>query len=498
MGYSNLIRKLFELPNVGDVTREEIRDLCKHYFHEDPRLTPVSDDLILPDKPHRLTDVGLTPVPGDPIPPDEPDKFKATIIVTNDPDLTNLMDILLQPLQNNARLRSAYIIKSMYGSKKGKRLTLEEIGKNFGITRERVRQIKVATIKQIQRRPEALQPLIESADSLLNAFQGIISTEELAQDKHFQGSNRQCIGIFVNLIVDVYPKTYRIINRTFLTNLKDRGTHSLHLKIDNALFSLTFPISKNTLVKHIISSLGNISRKYLRDYLTQKKLPQNGNMILLPSRMTILDKLKYLLGNIDQPIHIGQLASIYRDYFKKNRISISRLEHSLRTSVQASKDFVMVSRSTFMSREKFPLPHNIKRIVSTCRSILRKAKTVSDTRYLLRELQEMNITLTNINEYSLKSILTNGFGFKGYKKFGIGLGQCEETPLKDQIYRILQRNRKPMNLKEIYEEIRKRRVYHDYVIGKCIHDNPIFKRVAPGVYTLKRTRLKRRLTRKRV
>jgi len=51
---------------------------------------------------------------------------------------------------NDLPSRTNNIIERRFGLKEGKRETLESIGENYGITRERVRQIESAAMKKIR------------------------------------------------------------------------------------------------------------------------------------------------------------------------------------------------------------------------------------------------------------------------------------------------------------------------------------------------------------
>lgn len=60
--------------------------------------------------------------------------------------------ILLQRMLNSLDVREARILKLRYGIGVDEPMTLEAIGKRFGLTRERVRQIEAMTIHWLQRR----------------------------------------------------------------------------------------------------------------------------------------------------------------------------------------------------------------------------------------------------------------------------------------------------------------------------------------------------------
>jgi RNA polymerase primary sigma factor len=51
--------------------------------------------------------------------------------------------------------RERQVIELRYGLSGAEPLTLEEVGRTFGVTRERIRQIENNTLKKLQRLPEA-------------------------------------------------------------------------------------------------------------------------------------------------------------------------------------------------------------------------------------------------------------------------------------------------------------------------------------------------------
>jgi len=51
--------------------------------------------------------------------------------------------------------RERQVIEMRYGLRGGQPLTLEEVGRAFGVTRERIRQIENNTLRKLQKLPEA-------------------------------------------------------------------------------------------------------------------------------------------------------------------------------------------------------------------------------------------------------------------------------------------------------------------------------------------------------
>jgi len=64
---------------------------------------------------------------------------------------SEIIDSVLQTLSD----REAYIIRNYFGLEERERMTLEEIGKVLGITRERVRQIKERALERLHHVPRS-------------------------------------------------------------------------------------------------------------------------------------------------------------------------------------------------------------------------------------------------------------------------------------------------------------------------------------------------------
>ncbi len=67
----------------------------------------------------------------------------------------------MQRALNALPARERQVIELRYGLSGHEPLTLEEVGRAFGVTRERIRQIETSTLRKLKRLPEA-QRLRES------------------------------------------------------------------------------------------------------------------------------------------------------------------------------------------------------------------------------------------------------------------------------------------------------------------------------------------------
>jgi DNA-directed RNA polymerase delta subunit len=389
--------------------------------------------------------------------------------------------------------RDLPVIKSRYGYEDGKRETLEQIGIRLGITRERVRQIQVKAINQIKRKEKkSLQRLIEAIEGLLLKHKGIICVKDIAKDKYFALGKRNQLSFLMNLIVDLYEERYRIIYKFFLTSLSDNEIKLHHSDIRKAALTCRFPIKKKDFIKSIASSVGPISKHYLVYYLVYKEHIQvTGEKVLSPGRLSVPQRVKLIMRKINEPMHFTEIVKLYVNHFGDTGVKTSDLEHALHARIADSRDFILVGPGTFLLKEKFKLPDNIETIVEKARDILLNLGSISDTGYLIKELKKRNISVGNLNAYSLKDVLLDypGFVGAGYGRLAIGIEEyCykyKRKSLNNLIYEILLSSSKPVHWKEIWKELQKRRGFASYVVTKCLYDDPAFIKFGTATYTVK-------------
>lgn len=383
------------------------------------------------------------------------------------------------------------IIQARYGYDDGKRKTLEEISKSYGITRERVRQIIVKEIRRIKHplRRKTLQTIIENIERLLFHYKGIISINDIAKDKYFNASTRKQLRFLINLIVDLYEERYRIISTYFITTLTDDEMEILQSKFREAALKCRFPIDEEAFIDTIVSFVGPVSKDFLSYHHVYKEhIEVSRGKVLSPGRLSIPQRVKLLLREIDRPMHFTEIAKLYRNHFGNLKIRTLDLERAIHTRIGDSKDFIIVDPGTFILRDKFKVLANIEMIVEMAKEILRNLKNVSDTRYLINELKRRNIDVGNLNAYSLKTILLEYPGFISYRKFEIGIEELadkyERKPLDDLIFEILSSTIKPMHVKTIWREISKQRGFPEYAVAQQLADDPRFIRISPATYTV--------------
>jgi len=406
----------------------------------------------------------------------------------NDDENTHFIDMI----ENILSKKQLQIVKLRYGYEDGKKKTLEQVGKKLSLTRERVRQIIVKAHYHLKHpaRKKYFQEILEHIESALLHNRGIVGVDDLSNDEFFSASTKKQLEFLLNLLADLYEERYRIIEKRFLTSLSDDEIRTLQLEIQEAVLKCRFPIQEKSFIEHIISAISPISKDYLTYYLLYKeRIVISKGKVLSPGRLSIPQRVKLLMKDIDRPMHFTEIAKLYRDYFGDKKIKTKDLEHAIHARIGDSKDFIIVGPGTFILRDKFKIPDNINEIVEISKEILQSLKTISDTKYLISELKKRNIDVGILNEYSLKSILLEYPGFIKYRKFEIGIEELadkyERKSLSDLIYEVLRFVNKPLHVKEIWKHISKQRGFPIYAIEQRLYDEPQFIKIAPSTYTVK-------------
>src|SRR3989338_5165360 len=202
--------------------------------------------------------------------------------------------------------RARDVIINRYGLvESSKKMTLESIGKKYGITRERVRQIENYALMSIRKAPsfQKEKPVFTEIEQLIHSLGGIIAEDELLlhtagdkgtqnyihfllvlgdafkkekEDAHFK--HRWYIdGGLANKVHEALRKLYKGLNdkdlvseldiiAQFLTHVEDVADHLKQEPIVKRWLNLSKMIAKNQLGEWGLITSPNIRAKGMRDY----------------------------------------------------------------------------------------------------------------------------------------------------------------------------------------------------------------------------------------
>jgi len=222
--------------------------------------------------------------------------------------------------------REQEVLNRRFGLKGNKAQTLEAIGKHFGVTRERVRQIETGSIKKLHKL-ENLDDLLKQIQTVL--FQvleqhgGILEENhllDLVLAKYEDSVQHRAILLFFmeKLLADHFgylshPDHY---HRSWkLATVNDDEVTQLITELITAIDSQGEPIEEDAFVQQMLEQLEGHTEAKLKGHLRiAKSLKQNifGHWgkadwnTITPKRMN--DKIHLVLKEVQKPLHFTEIA----------------------------------------------------------------------------------------------------------------------------------------------------------------------------------------------
>lgn len=256
-------------------------------------------------------------------------------------------DLLIQLLIERAgNDRSIDIIKRRFGFGSGEKQTLDEIGKDYGITRERVRQIQERSIQKIKHpSTKGRSTVISIINDIFQKNQFIISDSEadylireVFNTSKFDGSS------FLDMISELgWIQKNKIGDVSFYATNDLKPTLSLIMTdVYMLLKTNTTMVSLEKIIENITSSYKKYSENFdlkiiikricSLDPRIEEKMPERYTLYGLHSRTNIWSSLiKEVLEKEGEPLHFTDITNSVNDMFSNtdnNHIDVRRL-HSI-------------------------------------------------------------------------------------------------------------------------------------------------------------------------
>ncbi|MDD2678090.1 MAG: sigma factor-like helix-turn-helix DNA-binding protein [Candidatus Paceibacterota bacterium] len=338
---------------------------------------------------------------------------------------------------SNLNPRSQDILKKRYGLVDDKPKTLEAVGKDYKVTRERIRQIIEAALKSIDKTAvlEAGAGFFDISEKILKENGGAEEEEEFLKR--------------INLIFNGENKNYSSIKFLLFLNQKFILEEET---ADNYSFWRLSEFSKDKILKNI---------KTIEKYLSQKKTPLIFNDLFSWSKINISKNIKqeelraYL--RISNKIRMNPFGEF--GLFNWNEIDPS-----------GAKDRAYL----LMKHQNKPLHF------SEIALMLNENKLNSSQCVLARSWQKKVCTQTVHNELIKDPrFVLIGRGIYALKEWGYEPGK-----IIDVIIDILKKAGEPLSQEEIIRETKKRRIAKDNTIILNLHNKKYFKKLPNKSYTL--------------
>ncbi len=279
--------------------------------------------------------------------------------------------------------RSRDIVTRRYGIKNGKIETLESIGKEYGITRERVRQIEVQAKKLIARRMDVLQEVSQLLKDVFTYHGGILSGKQLIETISSDKEN-QVQNTIIAFYLDILP------NFKFVTRTPRLGPHWAYSEQENKSIDYVIDQAEEILTKqkHPKDENSLISEIRLQDSLGEDELPNEVIIALLRASKSVKetvfgewgledwvetsprgvgDKAYVVLRRFGKPEHFRSITDLINDAsFDHKRAHAQTVHNEL---IKDSR-FVLVGRGLYGLTEWGYIPGTVADVLE---AILNKA-----------------------------------------------------------------------------------------------------------------------------
>ncbi len=283
-------------------------------------------------------------------------------------DYQNICQKILQDLPG----KEGEIIKSRFGLKDGERRTLETIGKDYGITRERVRQIEKSGISKIKPWLKKYQKIFQYFEEKLN-FLGNFKREDkflgiLTGTANFKNQ------IFFLLTLEDHFKRFHQNEEfhsfwTIDTASLDRARQVINLFSQELLErKRPLPLEEFELpIEHPWVKLDEISRKrWVESALEISRQLKIGFEGLFGfskwpeiSPRRIRDKVFLVLKKEKRPLHFREAADLLGKFFKKNALC-----QTVHNELIRDPRFVLIGRGIYALKEWGYEEGRVKDIIS--------------------------------------------------------------------------------------------------------------------------------------
>jgi len=328
--------------------------------------------------------------------------------------------------------RNKDIISRRFGLKNGKKETLESIGKSYGITRERVRQIEEFTLTQLSK--EAVNPEVEKyatlAKNILNENGGVMKEKDLF--KAFSGSDSESVLNSSLVFVLTLDKdltrfndndnfySFWAANNNILNNFKNMASSCANLLEKSGKVSMEDEFYNSTKKNNVPGLSGDFNQRHLATYLTiSKSVGKNiFNEIGLVSWPEIRpkgvrDKAYLVLKKENNPKHFSEIAKMINAIgFQGKKANIQTVHNEL------IKDdrFVLVGRGMYALSEWGYKSGTVKDVLVDLLKNSSKpiAKTALLTKVMNARMVKENTILLNLQDS--KTFVKNEDGTYELKK----------------------------------------------------------------------------------
>ncbi|MBU1289912.1 hypothetical protein KKG85_01570 [Patescibacteria group bacterium] len=282
--------------------------------------------------------------------------------------------LVFDALKGVSNDRTREIVRLRFGLDDGQRQTLESIGKNYGITRERVRQIEEATLSDL-RRPASInifKPAFRSIDAFFNREGRVVREERLLSALsgcETPDSSKGAV-FFILSLGDPYQRLVESDKFYSLwVNSKDALSQA-QLVVDYLVERIEGnkeTVLLNNIIDFSKEANAQIDKKVLCSYLdATKQISQNNFGRFGLSKWPEInprgakDKAYIVFKDQKRPLHFREVADLINEAKLGTNLAQAQTVHN-----ELIKDarFILVGRGTYALKEWGYQPGTIKDVI---------------------------------------------------------------------------------------------------------------------------------------
>jgi len=269
---------------------------------------------------------------------------------------------IVSQIINSLKSRERDVMLARYGliNTEAVKETLEEIGKRFGVTRERIRQIENATLKKINKKYSSqIKPIVKDITSYLDSFGGVAEIEDLSNHLKLVavGTEAELERRALRLIMGVYDRIIPL--RKFpmfkegwmIKELSQKILTDIQVEIKTILENVQESLAENELVAKVVEKIPDIDRALIAGVLridpavsldNKGKWGLNTWPQVKPRR--IRDKIFLVLEETGKPLHFAKIAELIQQKYDLSKPVLSRTVHN---ELIGDDRFVLVGRGIY-------------------------------------------------------------------------------------------------------------------------------------------------------
>jgi DNA-directed RNA polymerase delta subunit len=291
----------------------------------------------------------------------------------NNNNTTKYEQLAEQAVGSVANARSREIISLRYGIKDGQRRTLEEIGQQYSITRERVRQVIENALVDL-RTPESLnpfKPVFRTIDNFLNKQGNLAREEKLLSELTGCGHPHPSRGALF-FILNLNKGYQRFVESENFYPVWTNSAESIKKaaaaieNLANNLENKKQPVDFGYISAFIKKNSG-VSEKAVISYLdANKQIGQNVFGQFGLSRWPeinprgVKDKAYIIFKDQQKPLHFREVA----DLINQAKISANLAQaQTVHNELIKDERFILVGRGTYALKEWGFQPGTVKEVI---------------------------------------------------------------------------------------------------------------------------------------